>query len=618
MRRLARGTAAGLRAAARYSTWANVVYALAAGAIRADATRVDLVVLLDAWTVVCKDNGRGADVLRTACDSDWAYVGLLDVDVALRAGHYTRLQRDDHVLYAGPAPAQRAHRRGNVVTLHDLFRALPVRRRILHAARRAELRHAQECIRALALTFPHIHIALSTRTARLVRAPSAASLLARTRRVWGAAAVKDARTIHTTESFGAWRVELDGVVGALGATTAHQHVSLNGVPVPRTPGLASVYALREARHTDIVPWQSSAAYDRFGAGDRSLHAHIAGLLDMRQVGQHRAFVLNVTTMPGPDRQTGHMPRDWYALFTALLTPCAARAPSATAARAQTSRFFAPSARAPRPTSMHRTPAEAQTMAPVPPAALAHARFIAQVDAKYLVCVCAPHGLLLIDQHAADERVRLEAQVTLHVTACLEARARGTTAHLHACRPVRIARDALRLSDAHLRLLRFWGFRVHKAHEWTVDAVPTLLDRLARDAELLRRVLAAFAEQAVEPVEAWLATLAPASRTGSVAALRHWPHLMTHLVVTQACHQAIRTWPTYAGFQQRLSNEQGARLVAQLAETAFPLQCAHGRPSVVAVHTSLGHAAHPVDWARLASGATPHPEAAWAPPHGHVP
>ena len=258
------------------------------------------------------------------------------------------------------------------------------------------------------------------------------------------------------------------------------------------------------------------------------------------------------------------------------------------------------------------------MAPVPPAALAHARFIAQVDAKYLVCVCAPHGLLLIDQHAADERVRLEAQVTRHVTACLEARARGTTAHLHACRPVRIARDALRLSDAHLRLLRFWGFRVHKAHEWTVDAVPTLLDRLARDAELLRRVLAAFAEQAVEPVEAWLATLAPASRTGSVAALRHWPHLMTHLVVTQACHQAIRTWPTYAGFQQRLSNEQGARLVAQLAETAFPLQCAHGRPSVVAVHASLGHAAHPVDWARLASGATPHPEAAWAPPHGHVP
>ena len=112
--------------------------------------------------------------------------------------------------------------------------------------------------------------------------------------------------------------------------------------------------------------------------------------------------------------------------------------------------------------------------------------------------------------------------------------------MRTCRPVRIERDALRLSDAHLRLVRFWGFRVHGAQAWTVDAVPALLDRLARDPELLRRALAAFAEQAVEPIEAWLATLAPASRTGAIAALRHWPSLVTHLVVTQACHQAIRT------------------------------------------------------------------------------
>ena len=541
MRRLARGTAAGLRAAARYPTWANVVYALAVGAIHAGATRVDLVVLLDAWTVVCKDNGRGADVLRTACDSDWAYVGLLDVDVALRTGYYPQLQRDDHAPYAGPAPAQRARRRGNSVVLHDLFRTLPVRRRILYAARRTELRHTQECIRALALTFPHIHFTLATRTARLVRAPRAASLLERARRVWGVAPVSEARTVHTIERIGAWRVELDGVIGALGPTTAHQHVSLNGVPVPRTPGLASVYALREARHSDTLPWQSSAAYDRFGAGDRSLHAHIAALLDTRRGALHRAFVLNVTAVRVAGRQSGRLPRDWYALFAMLLAPhTPRRAPTAAVARAQTSRFFAPSARAPRPVSMHRTPAEVQTLAPVPPTALAHARFVAQVDAKYLVCVSAPHGLLLIDQHAADERVRLEAQVTQHVTACLEAHARGTTAHMRTCRPVRIERDALRLSDAHLRLVRFWGFRVHGAQAWTVDAVPALLDRLARDPELLRRALAAFAEQAVEPIEAWLATLAPASRTGAIAALRHWPSLVTHLVVTQACHQAIRT------------------------------------------------------------------------------
>ena len=72
--------------------------------------------------------------------------------------------------------------------------------------------------------------------------------------------------------------------------------------------------------------------------------------------------------------------------------------------------------------MVRTEALPPSLPLLLPSALPSVRAIAQVDQKYLVCVCGgyasePLSLLCLDQHAIDERVRLETLTTTYVRAC---------------------------------------------------------------------------------------------------------------------------------------------------------------------------------------------------------
>ncbi|KAG8996625.1 DNA mismatch repair protein [Tulasnella sp. 427] len=57
------------------------------------------------------------------------------------------------------------------------------------------------------------------------------------------------------------------------------------------------------------------------------------------------------------------------------------------------------------------------------------------------------------------------------------------------------------------------------------------------------------------------------------ALKLWPQEFINLVNSKACRGAIM-------FNDSLSQLQCETLIAQLAETVFPYQCAHGRPSVI--------------------------------------
>jgi DNA mismatch repair protein MLH3 len=59
------------------------------------------------------------------------------------------------------------------------------------------------------------------------------------------------------------------------------------------------------------------------------------------------------------------------------------------------------------------------------------------------------------------------------------------------------------------------------------------------------------------------------------------------------------------FNDPLSRTRCERLVRELAETALPLQCAHGRPSTAPIHelgprTSSRRPAPAIDWARFAA------------------
>ena len=118
---------------------------------------------------------------------------------------------------------------------------------------------------------------------------------------------------------------------------------------------------------------------------------------------------------------------------------------------------------------------------------------------------------------------------------------GAKTNTHVCTtPPTIAAA---FAPAHLRAIRFWGFDlVENGDAWLVRGVPTVLARLATDAPLLHRVLAAFCEQSPGDVDTWLTSVAhtPRSTSSALSALRHLPALAVHLVLTHVCHSAIRT------------------------------------------------------------------------------
>ncbi|KAL9713122.1 DNA mismatch repair protein [Leucoagaricus gongylophorus] len=80
------------------------------------------------------------------------------------------------------------------------------------------------------------------------------------------------------------------------------------------------------------------------------------------------------------------------------------------------------------------------------------------------------------------------------------------------------------------------------------------------------------------------------------ALRSCPRSLLDLVNLKACRGAIM-------FNDSLTLAQCEGLVQRLALTAFPFQCAHGRPSLVPLieldpQTGKQRRAPPCDWSKL--------------------
>ncbi|KNE66145.1 hypothetical protein AMAG_19349 [Allomyces macrogynus ATCC 38327] len=201
------------------------------------------------------------------------------------------------------------------------------------------------------------------------------------------------------------------------------------------------------------------------------------------------------------------------------------------------------------------------------------QFLAQVNGQFLVgkhTVTDPATrrsmtvIIAVDQHAADERVRLEELLDAAKAAPLEA--------TPLAEPVTLAVPNGAAAAARSNTLTRWGFHVevadsneparstyfpsHRSASVVVRAVPTLFaDRLGSDAAALRAVLADI--------------LTPNSSDHAVP-----PHLLA-LYQSKACRSAIM-------FGDVLDDVACRTLLAALARATFPFQCAHGRPSLCPV------------------------------------
>ncbi|KAG8890486.1 DNA mismatch repair protein [Tulasnella sp. 332] len=235
----------------------------------------------------------------------------------------------------------------------------------------------------------------------------------------------------------------------------------------------------------------------------------------------------------------------------------------------------------------------------------------QVDRKFIACIVQPLGnnsddnvtLLLVDQHAADERIRVERFFKELASGFLN----STTESREVCRmpleesiPVLLSSTEERYvrDNEHFKaFLSRWGFQVElplrvpsvvrgdgsEFGQVVVTAVPQLLHRKLSSPTELRTVIKGFITmlQYDSPV----ATMQPdqdpcltslndeEEATAWLRALKFCPDKLVDLINSKACRGAVM-------FNDPLNLAECQSLIAQLSSTVFPFQCAHGRPSMV--------------------------------------
>ncbi|KAI0082343.1 hypothetical protein K474DRAFT_1585498 [Panus rudis PR-1116 ss-1] len=259
-------------------------------------------------------------------------------------------------------------------------------------------------------------------------------------------------------------------------------------------------------------------------------------------------------------------------------------------------------------------------------ALRTAQVLGQVDKKFIACIVelsdspvhfvargvtgGGRGLILIDQHAADERVRVERFLGELCSGFLRSSGQQEEVNRDGVKqrmlspviPVLLTlRDAERIvSSVEIQTaFRRWGFSFREPlkievgdansvepgfRQVLVEGVPDVVGEKASATQLLmdnglcdilKGFLAHFEAHGYE--RATLTASQSRREDGDQKmswqkAMRWCPKELLDLVNSKACRGAVM-------FNDSLTIEQCRLLVHQLAETAFPFQCAHGRPSV---------------------------------------
>jgi DNA mismatch repair ATPase MutL len=214
-------------------------------------------------------------------------------------------------------------------------------------------------------------------------------------------------------------------------------------------------------------------------------------------------------------------------------------------------------------------------------------FLEQVDSKFLLCrIDRPDGdssLFLVDQHAADERVRVEQ---LLKTYCAEVADGQIRLHsLDSPKPILLDATTARKAEMHAREFGRWGIQFQIGNidgavgQVYIQAVPAVVaPRLQNDANMVIRLIKDYCNKLA---------VNGAPRIGSswTSTIRHAPSVLVDLLNSRACrgvctahcpfHAEILA-PGAIMFNDVLEKERCESLLLSLQATDFPFICAHGR------------------------------------------
>ncbi|RPA79923.1 hypothetical protein BJ508DRAFT_194249, partial [Ascobolus immersus RN42] len=215
--------------------------------------------------------------------------------------------------------------------------------------------------------------------------------------------------------------------------------------------------------------------------------------------------------------------------------------------------------------------------------LRHAKVIQQVDRKFILASLPSSSssssgdrlLVLIDQHAASERIRVEK---FFEEICAE-----PTPSVAPGRPLlfQLGAHEVGLLERYRAHFESWGFRWQKVvvkgvpdgqSTISISTLPSLVvGRCVKEPTLAIDLLRTFAHALADSS----APSTPPSRKGKswVEAVGSMPEKLVDMVNSKACRGAVM-------FNDELSLEECREIVEGLTGTRMPFICAHGRPSVV--------------------------------------
>ncbi len=403
-----------------------------------------------------------------------------------------------------------SHHRGTTVEVRDLFQALPARRKFLRSAE-TELRHTLATLTALAVARPSVAFFLDHGRRRLLDLPAAADLSARLADLLGPRRASRAVPLAHAEP----PLRIAGYL--LPELSARDTLLLvNGRPVrDRLLGVAVAKALRTPSGETVgaaylllhlppdqvdVNVHPAKAEVRFADPGRVLAAVTAALARARTAAQGPAPVRRLVLVGPPGPSTQPLP-------------------------------YRPT---PDPPPVHV--AESR---PVAPALHPFGRLIGQYRGTYLLLEDA-EGLLLVDQHAAHERVLFEELLARPPAAPVQRLLVPEVVDLPPARAL--------LAVEQRDLLQALGVEIEEASGASIRilGLPAELNR-PDPVALLRQLLDDLAEDTAPRVP---------PRERAAASL--------------ACHGAIKK-------HQPLSPAEAEALLRRLAATHDPHRCPHGRP-----------------------------------------
>lgn len=210
--------------------------------------------------------------------------------------------------------------------------------------------------------------------------------------------------------------------------------------------------------------------------------------------------------------------------------------------------------------------------------------IGQIDNKFIACRYEMKHLLLVDQHAADERVQLERRWTDLMLQCscdIKAYILEPSRLKHETLVLDVPSESSIICMQHCRVFGQWGIVLRfDGSDVIVTHLPLFVieSKYGSDLQWLKRMLVGFANSIMtgssnEIPKATITKMKQGHIPTVMSMISRCPKTFFEIIQSNACRSAIM-------FGEQLSPCDCRKLISNLCKCTFPFQCAHGRPSIV--------------------------------------